>query len=127
MKRPSSEFLTHKFEAYEGCTLGELVFAVLLAYGLFVLALVVLALLGINRHLCFLSSVVGMYPVSKMAVKRLATIKKGKPHGYFMKQLRIRLSNSPLSMLGRKISYFHAPYVVREGRWSTVRMKKKEQ
>jgi len=125
MKRPSSEHLTYKFEAYEGCTIGELVACAVISYLVFVLVIALIIPLGFNRYLGFGLMLIGIYLVPKKAIKRLSTFKKGKPHGYFIKVVRLKLKHSIVAGLARRIALLDAPYVTRCGAWSTVRQKEK--
>jgi conjugative transfer region protein (TIGR03750 family) len=110
----SSQHLTHKHPAWQGCTMAELL---TLALGILSMVIVMLSIIGfaVGRL-----SIVGMgaLPLTfggmRIAAPRYATSKHGKPHGYLMIQLR--------RCIGQYSGGFFkgfCPYENRTGFWST--------
>lgn len=109
---PSSQYLTHKYPIWEGCTLGEIALVTLatLLCGL----LICLAIGLLNDKLA--ESLLLMIPIifiaPKFVLKKLARFKAGKPHGYILVQFRLALDRYTGGL-------FPTPYIQRLGRWST--------
>lgn len=112
MQPPSSQYLTHKYPVWAGCTLGEI--------GLIGGAtLVISALLCLSAGLffgqiakCMLLMIPLIFIAPKAVLKRVAKLKAAKPQGSVMIAMRIYFEKS----FG-----FKTPYVRRIGVWSTQR------
>ena len=112
----SSQHLTHKHPAWQGCTLSELL---TLAAGILGIVIVGLGIVGLIFGKL---SIIGMgaFPLTFIGMKflapRYAKSKQGKPHGYLMIQVRRAMGEfSGGSFKGI------CPYQNRVGYWSTER------
>ena len=107
----SSQYLTHKHPAWQGCTLSELL---TLAGGVLV---IVIMLLGCVAMFFGKFSIIGMgaFPLTfigmRLVAPRYAKSKHGKPHGYLVVIVRREL--------GKQLG--GSPYESRTGYWSTER------
>ena len=112
----SSQYLTHKHPAWQGCTLAELL---TLASSILVVVIGLLTLLGI---MIGKMSIIGMgaLPLTfigmRIAAPRYAKSKEGKPYGYLLVKLRLYLNDQSGGLLKGL-----CPYQRRIGIWSTER------
>lgn len=101
MKAPSSRHLSHDFPAYKGLTLRELLSIVMTTTACTCLVFGIVGFM-MNWMVAFtcLGFLFGFIVAITLLPKPIARIKTGKPHGYLMKKLilklvQIRLKKSP--------------------------------
>ncbi|MFN7097989.1 MAG: hypothetical protein ACK4PR_10615 [Gammaproteobacteria bacterium] len=110
MTQASSTYLTHPYPIWEGCTLGEIGLVSGVSLGMCFVSLLLLGILFHHVHLFLLGMVPAFILVPKLAVRRLAALKKDRPYGFVMIHCRL---------LGEKYLGIGTPYLSRIGRWST--------
>ena len=113
MNRPSSQYLTHPYPAWSGCTLNE----ILIIWGICLvfdaLCLFIFTLLAGGRFtglLCFLAWIPLTIAVVKAVLKIMEPIKERRQAGYVLIKARLFLA---------EITGLRSPYVTRVGRWIT--------
>ena len=93
MKAPSSRHLSHDFPAYKGLTLRELAVIALVATACTTVLFVGVGLaVGWPVGLGCLGFVVGFIVSASFLPKPIAKRKFGKPHGYLIKLMTIKLA-----------------------------------
>jgi len=104
------EAIQQPLPIYKQCTLQEII---ILGSGILLISSLVFPLM---TWLCCWSGMIGLalaFPLSfgftRLAIGRLATLKQGKPHGFYQQTLRNRLA---------RVGLYRLPYVTRVGRWS---------
>ncbi len=113
MKAPSSRHLSHDFQAYKGLSLRELfVIVVTMTAGTCLLFSIVGLMTGWVVALACSGFLLGFIVAVAFLPKPIARFKAGKPHGYLMKTLTLKLVT-----LGLKKS----PYLHHKGIWQRVK------
>ena len=99
--------LNHKMPIYKDCTLGEMMavgtFAFISMSTLF--SLLTFILFGF-AWIGFAVAMLSLVHITRFLLGRLQKIKYGKPYGYYK------------HLILKKQSFFTAPYLQRQGRWS---------
>ncbi len=114
MNRPSSRNLSHDYEAYKGLSLRELFWIVLTFTPITVLIFVLIgACIDYPVALGCVGFLVGFVLSITTCPKRIARIKKGKPHGYLMKKT---------ILLFARLGLRQSPYLRHTGRWQKSRI-----
>ena len=109
MKAPSSRHLSHDFPAYKGLTLRELFFIVVTTTVFMCLLFFIVGLItGWAVALACTGFLVGFIVAITLLPKPIARFKSGKPHGYLMKTLSLKLV---------KLHFKKSPYVHYTGLW----------
>ena len=113
MKAPSSRHLSHDFQAYKGLTLREL-FAIVVTttLGTCLLFTIIGLITGWTMAFAGLGFLLGFIIAVTFLPNPIARFKAGKPHGYLMKKLTLKLVS-----LGFKKS----PYLHHKGIWQRVK------
>ena len=113
MNSPSSRHLSHDFPAYKGLSLREMLFIVVLTTStVCFIFLVVGYFIGWMAACGSIGFLLGFIVSLTLVPKPIAHIKAGKPHGYLMKKLRLKLA---LIGVGR------TPYLSYRGIWQKSR------
>lgn len=111
MTTPSSRHLSHDFPAYKGLTLRELfvlvVISTILVCGL---CTVIGLFLGFPGAGACLGIVLGFILAVSIVPGPIARLKVGKPHGYLVKQFKIKAAS---------IGLLTSPYLEHQGYWTT--------
>lgn len=111
MTTPSSRHLSHDFPAYKGLTLRELMVLVLCTTCVSCLVFTLIGFfLGWAGAFGCLGLVLGFIVAVSLMPKPISRLKAGKPHGYLMKKIRIKLARWGLIQL---------PYLAHVGLWHT--------
>lgn len=101
MNYPSSRHLSHDYEAYKGLSLRELFWIVLIFTPIITLIFVAIGMfIGFPVAFGCVGFLMGFIVSITTCPKRIASIKKDKPHGYLMKKtlfllVRLGLRKSP--------------------------------
>lgn len=94
MKTPSSRHLSHDFPAYKGLTLRELFVIVITTTVSFCLLLGVIGLMtGWSLAFACIGFLLGFIIAVSVLPKPIARLKAGKPHGYLMKIIKLKLAS----------------------------------
>lgn len=109
----SSRHLSHDFVAYKGLTLRELLMIVIVTT---ISTCVLLTLIGffVGWPLamgCF-GVVLGFIVAISVAPKPIARLKAGKPHGYLLKMMRLKLAG---------LGVMQSPYLKHRGLWQKTK------
>lgn len=111
MTTPSSRHLSHDFPAFKGLTLRELIVLVLLTTGATTLLFTLVGLFfSIPGAFGCFGLVLGFIVGVSLMPKPISRLKAGKPHGYLIKKIRIKLARWGL---------IQPPYLAHVGLWHT--------
>ncbi|HBD7253194.1 TPA: TIGR03750 family conjugal transfer protein [Legionella pneumophila] len=111
MTTPSSRHLSHDFPAFKGLTLRELMVLVAITTGVMALVFTIIGLFfSFPGAFGCLGLVLGFIVGVSLAPKPISRLKAGKPHGYLMKKIRIKLARWGL---------VRPPYLAHRGLWHT--------
>ena len=111
MTTPSSRHLSHDFPAYKGLTLRELMVLVLCTTGVFCFVFTFIGLfIGWAGALGCAGLVLGFIVAITLMPKSVSRLKAGKPHGYLMKKIRLKLA---------RWGVIQSPYLTHHGLWHT--------
>lgn len=111
MSTPSSRHLSHDFPAYKGLTLRELFVLVVISTSLVCIMCFVIGLfVGFPGAGACLGIVLGFILSVSVVPGPIARLKVGKPHGYLVKQLKIKAAS---------LGLLSSPYLEHQGYWAT--------
>lgn len=113
MKRPSSQYLTHPYPAWSGCTLNEIVILYglgLLCTGLGLTALALLIGQSLFGFFCFLLWIPLTFMGVKTLLKAIEPLKERKQTGFMLIIARL---------MGKAYLGVGHPYLTRQGPWDT--------
>lgn len=105
----SSRHLSHDFVAYKGLTLRELLLIVIVTtISTCFLLMFIGFLMGWPLAMGCFGVVLGFIVAITLAPKPLARLKAGKPHGYLLKVMRLKLA---------RLGVMKSPYLKHQGLW----------
>ena len=111
MTTPSSRHLSHDFPAYKGLTLRELLVLVVITTSVaFCISTFIGFFLGWPGAFGCLGLVLGFIVAVSLMPKPVSRLKVGKPHGYLVKNIRIKLA---------QLGLIQSPYLTHRGLWHT--------
>ncbi|WP_040535436.1 TIGR03750 family conjugal transfer protein [Legionella drancourtii] len=111
MATSSSRHLSHDFPAYRGLTLRELFVLVLVSTPvLCVFSLFLGLFFGFPIAFGCVGLILGFILAVSVIPKPVARLKMGKPHGYLVKKIKIKLA---------QWTFCPSPYLTHRGHWST--------
>ena len=108
-ERPRSRFLTHLYPMWQGCSLKELLFLMLVIIGSFIVISFVLSLFFGYMSLFILLFALCLYPIGIVSAKAFASYKKGKPQNFVFQDI------------GRRLGLGADKRLTRTGVWETRR------
>ena len=111
-----SDRLNDEVALFMGCTLKETLGVILVAMSIGIVigvpvSLIIFGSFTIGLALSLIFGAITVFPL----IIRLSKLKRGKPGGYYQQYLRMKLV---------KIGLIKSPYILRSGKWSTMRVVK---
>lgn len=111
MTTPSSRHLSHDFPAYKGLTLRELFVLVLISTSTVCAACILIGMcFGFPGAFGCVGLILGFTLAVSIVPKPISQLKVGKPHGFLLKKVKIKLA---------RVGILPSPYLEYQGHWST--------